>query len=63
MSFCPYILKYLAQYPYFETIKYYVFVLKIDFLKVKFSIELDFTEIEFQSKTYLKLDNHKIELY
>ena len=35
MGFCPYFLKYLAQHPYFETIKYRVSVLKLDLKKKK----------------------------
>ena len=36
------IFKYLAQCLYFETIKHRVSVLKLDFQKIKFLIELDF---------------------
>ena len=47
MGFWTYFLKYLAQCLCFETIKHWVFVLKLNFKKIELQVELDSSNIEF----------------
>ena len=47
MEFYPYFLKYLVNCPCFKIIKHRVLILKLEFKKIEFHIELDFMIIEF----------------
>ena len=47
LGFCPYFVKNLAQYSYFETIYVCVPVLVLDFKKIELQVELDISNVEF----------------
>ena len=43
----PYFVKYLPKCSYFKTIKYYIFILKLDFKKIKFLVEFNIKKITY----------------